>query len=199
MLRTITRLGRVLALAGAMLFTAAGPSLAAGPHGGGHGGGHSGMHGGFGGHQTGGHQTGGHHIGAHHGFRHHPGWWRGYGWHGPRWQRGWYGPGWYGGGVYYPYSTTIERVPVVDEQQEWGMKVTDVVTGSPAARAYLQVGDIIVMAADVRTQSFEELTTALATGGPVEMVVIRGKQEMELTVVPVGGHIGIATVPVVVE
>jgi len=85
---------------------------------------------------------------------------------------------------------------------EWGMKLTDMSPSGPAARAKLRVGDIIMVAGGVRTQSFEELASALAAAdGPMEMEIINGEtnQREQVRILPSNGKIGVATLAVAVE
>jgi membrane-associated protease RseP (regulator of RpoE activity) len=103
-------------------------------------------------------------------------------------------------GVVVPGASIVERAPEV--AQEWGMKLTDVAPKGVAARADLHVGDIIMMAGGVRTQSFEDLAAALAAAnGPIEIVFINAEnnQQEKMQIVPVNGKIGVATLAVVVE
>jgi len=85
---------------------------------------------------------------------------------------------------------------------EWGMKLTDLSPGSPAAKANLRVGDIIMVAGGVRTESFEDLAAALAAAdGPMELEIINGennrRERMQIT--PANGKIGATTLAAVVE
>jgi serine protease Do len=62
-----------------------------------------------------------------------------------------------------------------------GPKVTHVVPGSAAARAGVQIGDIIVKAGDQRVenpQSFDQLLHKLAPGDSVSVVVRRGGKQL---------------------
>jgi hypothetical protein len=86
--------------------------------------------------------------------------------------------------------------------QEWGMKITQLAADGAAAKANLQVGHVIVYAAETRVQSFEELTGVLAQAtGPIEIVVYLAdtKSLAKTTITPVNGKIGVATDPVVIE
>jgi membrane-associated protease RseP (regulator of RpoE activity) len=82
------------------------------------------------------------------------------------------------------------------------MKVTGVAQKGAAAEADLRVGDIIVTAAGLRTQSFEDLAAVLAGAkGPIEIVIVNGENNKleRMQIVPVNGKIGIATVAAVLD
>jgi serine protease Do len=75
-----------------------------------------------------------------------------------------------------------------------GPKVTHVVPGSAAARAGVQIGDIIVRAADQRVdnpQSFDQLLHRFAPGDSVSVVVRRGAKQLTVRAV-VSRAVGIA-------
>ncbi len=123
----------------------------------------------------------------------------------------WFSPGGYG---YIPYSVrsgydvdpnsyvipTYSDVPAT-VSSEWGLQITDLLDGS-AKKADLRTGDIIVGVGQTRTQSFEELQSALAAAkGQVDIVFINAESRKveKLPVTPVNGKIGIAVSPVTVN
>jgi membrane-associated protease RseP (regulator of RpoE activity) len=84
---------------------------------------------------------------------------------------------------------------------ETGLRITDVLDG-PAKKAELRAGDIILGIGETRTQTFEELQSALAASkGKVEVVFINGenKNVEKLPVTPVNNKLGIAVVPATVR
>ena len=85
---------------------------------------------------------------------------------------------------------------------EWGMKVTQVAPAGAAAKANLRAGDIILTANGKRTQSFDDLTAALAgQNEPIDIVMINGENNKleKLRIVPANGKIGVATESVVLN
>jgi len=86
--------------------------------------------------------------------------------------------------------------------KEYGMEITDMRANGIGAKANLQVGHIIVMADNQRTQSFEELSDILAKADkPIEVVVIdpTTSQLAKTTLLPTNGKIGVSVVAVGVE
>ncbi|MBN1372904.1 MAG: trypsin-like peptidase domain-containing protein [Anaerolineaceae bacterium] len=72
-----------------------------------------------------------------------------------------------------------------DLPAEWGVYLTDVVSGSPAAKAGLQRGDIIVKIGDTTLNegtSFLNVLYAFQPGDQVNFTVMRGRSEETLTV-----------------
>jgi membrane-associated protease RseP (regulator of RpoE activity) len=108
---------------------------------------------------------------------------------------------------------TIITTPVIIQQPiggsdidvpppEWGLKVTQLAPEGPAAKAMLQVGHVIVMAGDQRTQSFEQLTGVLnKANGPIEVVIYleNTRQLVKTVIAPQGGKIGVAVEPVLIK
>lgn len=85
---------------------------------------------------------------------------------------------------------------------EWGLKITQLAPDGPAAKAQLQVGHIIVMAGNQRTQSFEQLTGVLAQATePIEVIIFLEdtRQLVKTVITPVGGKIGVAVEPVQIK
>jgi len=86
----------------------------------------------------------------------------------------------------------ITGEPLGDEQQfaeffgvKDGVLVKAVDSNSPASRAGMKAGDVIVKVADTRVGSLRELTVALRTArskGAYAVIVVRNKKEMPLTV-----------------
>jgi hypothetical protein len=81
--------------------------------------------------------------------------------------------------------------------EECGLKIMQVAPNA-AARADLRVRDIVVMVAGTRTQSFAELTAALAAAGTIEIVIINGENNQleKMLITPLNGKIGVAADPV---
>lgn len=72
-----------------------------------------------------------------------------------------------------------------DLPAEWGVYLTDVVAGSPAAKAGLQRGDIIVKIGDTtlnESTSFLNVLYAFQPGDEVPLTVMRGRSEETFTV-----------------
>ncbi len=72
-----------------------------------------------------------------------------------------------------------------DLPAEWGVYLTDVVASSPAAKAGLQRGDIIVKIGDTRlddSTSFLNVLYAYQPGDEVPLTVMRGRSEETFTV-----------------
>ncbi len=72
-----------------------------------------------------------------------------------------------------------------DLPAEWGVYLTDVATGSPAAKAGLQRGDIIVKIGDTaldESTSFLNVLYAYQPGDEVPLTVMRGRSEETFTV-----------------
>jgi hypothetical protein len=162
--------------------------------GGGHGGGGHGGGGHGGGHHSGGHHSGGFHFGGHHGGRYYyggyPGYGYGYGYSYPYYNYGYGYPYYtysYPGYTYSnplpvaPGSTAvgsagdaapaqgrylgIDEVAVVDSGGQ-GMRVMRVYPGTPAEKAGLQVGDVILSANGYLTQQHGHLAWIIANAGP---------------------------------
>jgi S1-C subfamily serine protease len=65
-----------------------------------------------------------------------------------------------------------------------GVRITGVANDSPAARAGLQEGDVIVKLADEKIQNIEDLTAVLRThkpGDAVEITILRSGATVKLT------------------
>ncbi|MBM2802771.1 MAG: peptidase [Deltaproteobacteria bacterium] len=65
-----------------------------------------------------------------------------------------------------------------------GVRLAGVISDSPAARAGLKEGDVIVKLADAKIQNIEDLTTVLRTkkpGDQVEILILRGDSSITLT------------------
>ena len=63
-----------------------------------------------------------------------------------------------------------------------GLLVREVEDGSPAARAGITEGDLIVAASDRPISSGDDLVEALRAPGPLELTVVRGADELKVTV-----------------
>ncbi len=123
---------------------------------------------------------------------------------------GGYGNGGYGGygydnsGAYSPlpaygYDDSGAAPPLTGSES--GLQITDLTDG-PAKKAQLHVGDIILGIGQTRTQTFDQLQSALAAAkGQAEVVFINNesKNVEKLPVTPVDGKLGIAVVPAYVR
>ena len=72
-----------------------------------------------------------------------------------------------------------------DLPAEWGVYLTDVVTGSPAAKAGLQRGDIIVKIGDTtldESTSFLNVLYTYQPGDQITLTVMRGRSEETFTI-----------------
>jgi len=72
-----------------------------------------------------------------------------------------------------------------DLPAEWGVYLTDVATGSPAAKAGLQRGDIIVKIGDTtldESTSFLNVLYTYQPGDQITLTVMRGRSEETLTI-----------------
>jgi serine protease Do len=65
-----------------------------------------------------------------------------------------------------------------------GLLVREVEDDSPAARAGIAEGDLIVAAGGRDTATADDLFDALAGDGPLELTIVRGADEVRLTVAP---------------
>jgi len=83
-------------------------------------------------------------------------------------------------GAYGPYFGVI---PEFGERAQPGVAISGVRAASPAERAGLQAGDVIVRFADVDVKTLEDLTFALRgkrAGDRVAVVILRAGQTREL-------------------
>ncbi len=96
-----------------------------------------------------------------------------------------------------PAPIVIVETPVI--VREYGMLITEESRTGPASHAGIRVNDIILSVGGQRTQSFEQLASALAlANGAVEVAFYNSesKQVEKTLVTPINGRIGIATEPV---
>jgi membrane-associated protease RseP (regulator of RpoE activity) len=86
-------------------------------------------------------------------------------------------PGARGGGGYGPF---FGIVPDFGEPERPGVRITGVRPGSPAERAGVKAGDIIVMFAGVEVKTLDDLTFALRSRRPgdrVQVMIVRDGRE----------------------
>jgi S1-C subfamily serine protease len=86
-------------------------------------------------------------------------------------------------------STPIRLGPsaVVRTGQRDGLRVVEVLSGSPAEHAGLKVGDVLLRAASrpvSNAESLQKLLFADAIGEPMVIVVLRDGHEQEIVAVP---------------
>jgi hypothetical protein len=80
-------------------------------------------------------------------------------------------------------ATYLGSIPDYGVTSE-GVRLAGVVSDSPAARAGLKEGDVIVKLADAKIQNIEDLSAALRTkkpGDQVEILILRGASSITLT------------------
>jgi S1-C subfamily serine protease len=80
------------------------------------------------------------------------------------------------------FSTYLGSIPDYDANTA-GVRLAGVINGSPAARAGLKEGDIIIQLADKKIQNIEDLTAALRgqkPGDEVAIVVLRAGKPFSL-------------------
>lgn len=110
-----------------------------------------------------------------------------------------------------PRMLTIMQSPILgvdcealgDEQQfaeffgvKDGLLVKKVTSSSPAQRAGVKAGDVIVKVEDTHIGTMRELTQALRAAsqkGTFQITVVRNKKEMQISVTPEGWHGAIIT------
>ncbi len=76
------------------------------------------------------------------------------------------------------------RIGVALEEVANGVRVSDVIDGSPAERAGLRAADVVVAAEGREIRSARDLASVTAEGDPVTLDVVRGRERVAIEVTP---------------